>query len=541
MSPHVLRRASLLATLALAMVAGCQDNTTTAPLKRPTANFAQGDGGVWTVNSLADPGNGVCDDTDCTLREAINAAYAGSKVVFASGLQGDVKLSGQPLIILRDLTIDGSSRIAVDAQRGSGVMLVSGLLLGTPPVVTLARLTLKNGFADGDVGGGVVVVDATATLDSVSILNNEATLDGGGTYIKDGSLTIRNSTIAGNKTATDGGGIHVEQGLVTVTASTISGNEAEDSGGGIYVNTGVVVNLIRSTVSTNHAVFGGALYNLGHVALVSTTVTRNTSPEGVGGYVNNSTMSLNNSIVAGNTGDATFPNCGGISAPSAGGRNITGTDCPLPGGIAVAPSDVFTTVIEGDLKDNGGATKTHAAIARGRAVDSGSCPSEAADQRGARRPFDDPGVINWADGCDIGAYEVQGADLMVSQAVDKTSVKQGDVLTYTVRVQSFGPESAPNVVLTDVLSSGVTFVGASANKGTITAPPKGETGTVTWTLGTMANNGNEAVTIKVTVLVKGKTTVTNTASVAGAIADPNAANNSAAITVSVAAGSSGKK
>jgi len=42
----------------------------------------------------------------------------------------------------------------------------------------------------------------------------------------------------------------------------------------------------------------------------------------------------------------------------------------------------------------------------------------------------------------------------------------------------------------------------------------------------------------VTVLVKGKTTITNTASVTGDVADPNAANNTAAITVSVAAGGS---
>src|SRR5690349_8844079 len=143
MSPHVPRRASLLAPLALAMVAGCQDNTTTAPLKSPTPHFAQGDGGVWTVNTLVDPGDGVCDDTECTLREAIGAAVAGGRVVFASGLQGDIKLAGQRLAIVRDLTIDGSGRIAVDAQRGSGVMVVTGVLGGSRPVVTVARMTLK--------------------------------------------------------------------------------------------------------------------------------------------------------------------------------------------------------------------------------------------------------------------------------------------------------------------------------------------------------------------------------------------------------------
>jgi uncharacterized surface anchored protein len=44
----------------------------------------------------------------------------------------------------------------------------------------------------------------------------------------------------------------------------------------------------------------------------------------------------------------------------------------------------------------------------------------------------------------------------------------------------------------------------------------------------------------VTVLVKGRTTITNTASVTGDVADPNEANNSAAIRVSVASGTGGK-
>jgi hypothetical protein len=66
----------------------------------------------------------------------------------------------------------------------------------------------------------------------------------------------------------------------------------------------------------------------------------------------------------------------------------------------------------------------------------------------------------------------------------------------------------------------------------------GETGTVTWNIGDLLDQGNEVAEIQVTVLVKGKTTVTSTATVTGDVADPNEANNTAAIRVSVAAGSS---
>ena len=108
MSSHLLRRPSLLAPLALATLAACQDSTAPWPGLRPNAHFAQGDNNTWTVNTLADPSAGpnVCDETECTIREAILAATSGSKIVFADGLQGSVNLDtgGGFLQISKDLT-----------------------------------------------------------------------------------------------------------------------------------------------------------------------------------------------------------------------------------------------------------------------------------------------------------------------------------------------------------------------------------------------------------------------------------------------------
>ena len=88
------------------------------------------------------------------------------------------------------------------------------------------------------------------------------------------------------------------------------------------------------------------------------------------------------------------------------------------------------------------------------------------------------------------------ADLLVSQGVDKTSVKQGELLTYTITVQNVGPYGALNVVVNDTLSSGTTFVSAQANKGTFTKPPVGQTGTVTWKLGNMQPDDDESAQLK---------------------------------------------
>ena len=114
------------------------------------------------------------------------------------------------------------------------------------------------------------------------------------------------------------------------------------------------------------------------------------------------------------------------------------------------------------------------------------------------------------------------------------------MITYTITVRNFGPSDAVNVLMNDLLSSGTTFYSARANRGHFTAPPRGQTGTVTWYLGDLLNNGQESTQISVTVIVRGKTTITNTASVSSNTSDPNMANNTASLTTTVAPGGNGR-
>ena len=536
--------------LAVALVAACADNATTSPKFGARTHLAQGDNNTWTVNALADPGDGTCDDTDCTLREAIAAAASGGRIVFAGGLAGPIALTTY-LRVDKSITIDGGSGVTLDAQSNERVMLV--VSLGGPLTVTLDNLTMINGLSP--TGGGLDVEGpVTAIVRNSTISDNVGSAEGGGIWVDHGaSLTLVNTVVTRNTGSNFGGGIW-SGSSITLVNSTVSGNQSNGEGGGIY--NGGTLTLIASTVSGNEAHLGGGIHNeLGNVSLRSTTLTMNHAKGivGGGGLRNvEGVAQIVNSIVAGNTS----ANIGGISANNCSsvnggtftslGYNVFVAGCfgSATTDVIIAAAQVFTEVIEPDLKDNGGPTMTHALITRGRAVDAGYCPGETEDQRGFTRPVDHPTMPNALDGCDIGAYEAQGpqvavADLMVSQSVDKASAKQGEQVTYTVRVQNLGPQTAPNVVLTNILSSGVTFVEARVNKGTTTAPPKGETGTVTWNLNDLLDQANEAAEIKVTVLVRGKTTVTNTATVTGDVADPNTANNTASIKVSIASGGSG--
>ena len=74
MSRHYRRFAPLFC-FGLIALAGCRETISppTDPESGSRPLFAQGDGDVWTVNTLDDPGDGTCDDAHCTLREAIAA------------------------------------------------------------------------------------------------------------------------------------------------------------------------------------------------------------------------------------------------------------------------------------------------------------------------------------------------------------------------------------------------------------------------------------------------------------------------------------
>ncbi|HNB50776.1 MAG TPA: proprotein convertase P-domain-containing protein, partial [Anaerolineales bacterium] len=109
------------------------------------------------------------------------------------------------------------------------------------------------------------------------------------------------------------------------------------------------------------------------------------------------------------------------------------------------------------------------------------------------------------------------ADLSITKTA-AAEVTVGDTFTYTVEVSNAGPATAHNVVVTDTLPAGVTFVSA-------TAGCTNDGGVVTCDLGDVASGGSATVEIVVTADEVG--TVSNTAVVASSSSDPNAENNSA--------------
>src|SRR5262245_60840295 len=150
-----------------------------------------------TVTNTNDNGPG-------SLRQAIADAVTGDTIDF--GVTGTITLTSGELLVDKNVTINGpgSNNLTVDGNHTSRVFHFSRWVTGM-----LAGLTIRNGEAGADHGGGGIHNDhATLVVDSCTVSGNHAAWGGG--IHNDGSnssasLTVTNSTLSGNSAGSAGG------------------------------------------------------------------------------------------------------------------------------------------------------------------------------------------------------------------------------------------------------------------------------------------------------------------------------------------------
>jgi CSLREA domain-containing protein len=451
---------------------------TPEPTPTPTPDVASS----FVVNSTNDPGDGVCDATECTLREAITAANAdaGAETVTLR-VTGTINLSGALPDLSTDMTIQGPGPNALNVRRDTGgdYRIFS---VGRGAAVTISGLTVSNGDVPYSMGGGIgnggvlnitnCTVSGNAALGGGGISNYALPPIDGFSNLG-GVLNITDSTVSGNITAMAGGGIYNERGELNLTNSTVSGNDAERvsggqfGGGGIFNNAGRLT-VTSSTISGNSVglglipdggfdrgteLNGGGISNEGGGAiLTSVTVTNNrvyrdfsdfAHEAGAGGiHIASGTIVLQNSIVADNylvdvnptEDNLVFPQASEFATFSYSNLIGTGRSGGLADGVNNDQVGVENPGL-GPLAWNGGPTQTHALLPGSPALDRGGVffPEfgSSTDQRGSARPYDDPAINNASggDGSDIGAFERQLGNAMstVTPAGSNVAVQLGPV------------------------------------------------------------------------------------------------------------------
>jgi hypothetical protein len=421
------------------------------------------------VDTLADEMDTDFSAGDLSLREAVfiaNFRVGADTITFDTSLSsGTIVLTRGELVIFDPLTIDAmglADGLTIDASGKSRILNIDDGDDGNDSPVTIRGLTLTggneaairtaedltvtastiSGNTAGFGNGGGICALGNLTVTSSTISGNSAVFIGGGIWAS-GDVTVTSSTISRNR-ADYGGGIYASgdvtvtsstvsentgsgiwaSGKVTVSSSTISRNETWHSGGGILASGNVTVT--SSTISGNEIGWsGGGIRAYGDVIVTSSTVSGNSADNGGGiSCWGDVTVTIQNSIVAGNTDNGIAPDIGSDTGPltvrySLIGNN-TGTglvEAPVGapdanGNLVGGPINGIIDPLLGPLTSNGGETETHALLAGSPAIDAGDpsfVPPPIADQRGNPRVAD--GNTDGVARVDIGAFEVLRGDV----------------------------------------------------------------------------------------------------------------------------------
>jgi large repetitive protein len=288
----------------------------TAALAAPAA--AQG--ATLQVTRTDDPAPGGCTASDCSLREAVQAAGA-------TAANDRIRLRARRY----ELTQAGANEDAgvtgdLDAVGGSGTLHLVGkgrakttiesatddriLNALTGSKVTLEALALRGGEANQ---GGAIRNEGRVVLARAALRSSEASFGGGIFNNGESRLTLRSSLVAGNRAGFGGGIYNNNESRVTVVRSLLRSNTADGVGGGAIYNQNTATLLVRrSTIHGNQASAafvegGGGILNQNeaNARIVSSTISGNSSTDAGGGiYAKNaSTLELVNSTVSGNTAE----------------------------------------------------------------------------------------------------------------------------------------------------------------------------------------------------------------------------------------------
>ncbi len=318
-----------------------------------------------TVSTLVDEDDGNAmpsNGTGTSLREGLAYAQSlgGARTIrFAPGL-----LNGGATFSLNSaLSVGSGADITIDGAGPGGVTLSgrgqNGVLQVSSGKLTLRNMTIADGFiGGGGIGAGVAATNgATLVVEGCTFRNNYTEGRGGAIATAGASaVTIRNSTLTGNT----GIGILSTTAGAVMENSTIAGNAARNNIGGWHV-------------------FGGS-------------------------------ATLNNNIIANNSGNDIKIDAGSI----AGARNLIRS-----GDLGALTGTINADPLLGALADHGGPTQTMALLPGSPAFNAATTlASITTDQRGIARPQH--------RAPDLGAYEDDGA---LSESLIVTTLAEENNLT----------------------------------------------------------------------------------------------------------------
>lgn len=271
---------------------------------------------IFTVNSLADPGSGSCDEIECTLRSAIVAAsgaIGSTAIEFEEGLSGAITLGSELYINFNGLSINGPGPDVIELSGNDATRVFRTFNSD----VAIRGLTIRNGIAPepspNAFGAGIYISNkGDVLLENLRVTNNSNANQGSGIYVSFATATIRNVEISDN--VGDYGALLINGGTnhpVLIENTTISGNSGNQLASALFIVPTETQNVTLRyvTVSNNSGSARAAgIYGSGGTTHIEASIfAGNDAPSG-DLVDNNGNVTINNSIIGNLDGSVTGAN-----------------------------------------------------------------------------------------------------------------------------------------------------------------------------------------------------------------------------------------
>ena len=337
----------------------------------------------------------VCDDIGVcqftTIQDAVDHAQAGDEIF----LNAKELYTEAGIVIEKDLTIRGLDTNETIVQAAASPCLADAdrVFRIMAAKVTIADLTIRNGC-------------------SIAGMENRAHGGQGGAIWSSGTLVLRNVVLTNNQVTQDvkaaaagsvGGGAVYSIGSLSIIDSTLHDNTAQGGSGaafgGAWFNKGYGL-VLNSTFSGNSAkgdeAYGGAIYNDDALALTFGTIVLNEGTTAGGGLFTHGSTEASNSVIAQNkvTGGDGGADCD--AGDAVGGMSASNTWATVGGCGLITNSNLFFDDL---IVVRPGRTPVHMPRLDSAAVGAADCSERKAvgDQLNQPRP---------ATACTIGAVEL---------------------------------------------------------------------------------------------------------------------------------------
>ncbi|HEU5106221.1 MAG TPA: choice-of-anchor Q domain-containing protein [Solirubrobacterales bacterium] len=315
---------------------------------------------TYTVTRTDDPSPAPCEPTNCSLRQALEAANMTTTV-------DDVVVvpaSSEPYILqYEELALPIADEVEV---RGAGA----------------DKTVIK-----GDGKESIFFVGAKATLAGLTITGGTSAIQ------SNAELLVRGVSIEGNKWNGGTAGI-ISNGPLTVESSFLGFNRTENVTGGV-IHSNAPVTIVNSTIAQNVSKEGPGVISTAAgvpVSIFSSAVVSNRSETGPMAAVGGTPLTLRNNVFADNRDAIGLRNCASSGGLSSFGGNVS-DDGSCGSGATDKPN---VNPLLGALALHGGTTLVYELLPGSPAIDAAiECP--AVDQRGVARPQ--------GPACDSGPYE----------------------------------------------------------------------------------------------------------------------------------------